>query len=149
MKQCRTCSKTFIPSPYQIKHRDYICVECNRAYQRQWRFKRIKEGKPVRGKRPPREWWKEYYKKYNAKPEVKKRQAEAMRRYRQNPLFKFRIKARMATRNAIVSRKLIRGNCVKCGEIKTEAHHVDYFNPLNVVWLCPSCHRKEHIRTKV
>ena len=39
--------------------------------------------------------------------------------------------------------------CSKCGEqpehaYLMEAHHEDYSKPLDVVWLCLSCHRKHH-----
>lgn len=35
--------------------------------------------------------------------------------------------------------------CSRCGiAVKLHAHHSDYNLPLNVVWLCPRCHRREH-----
>lgn len=36
--------------------------------------------------------------------------------------------------------------CTKCGveHPKLHAHHEDYSKPLEVIWLCPSCHRIEH-----
>lgn len=36
--------------------------------------------------------------------------------------------------------------CERCGanEFTPHAHHRDYAKPLNVVWLCPSCHKAEH-----
>ena len=30
--------------------------------------------------------------------------------------------------------------CAKCGEIATERHHEDYNKPLEVIFLCKSCH---------
>lgn len=38
------------------------------------------------------------------------------------------------------------GECSSC-RLKTsylDAHHEDYSKPLEVVWLCPTCHRKIH-----
>lgn len=36
-------------------------------------------------------------------------------------------------------------NCSKCERrIKVEGHHTDYSKPLEVVWLCRTCHLKEH-----
>jgi len=36
--------------------------------------------------------------------------------------------------------------CEKCGKTrKLEAHHYDYSKPLDVVYLCNSCHQKEHL----
>lgn len=53
-------------------------------------------------------------------------------------------KARNKVRRAIKSGKLIRLPCVKCGELKSQAHHHDYSKPLDVIWLCFKCHRLEH-----
>jgi len=32
------------------------------------------------------------------------------------------------------------------GRTKIHAHHTDYARPMDVVWLCGSCHRHEHAR---
>lgn len=59
---------------------------------------------------------------------------------------------RLAVYRAVV-RALRRGDLVKpaaCGRCwtagKVHAHHHDYAKPLDVVWLCPSCHGIEHAR---
>lgn len=37
--------------------------------------------------------------------------------------------------------------CSCCGsKMYLEGHHYDYSKPLEVVWLCKSCHTYEHIR---
>lgn len=45
---------------------------------------------------------------------------------------------------AIKSGKLVRLPCRVCGNRKSEGHHSDYSKPLEVDWLCFSCHRAEH-----
>jgi hypothetical protein len=36
-------------------------------------------------------------------------------------------------------------NCEKCGvECSPEGHHIDYDKPLEVIWLCKSCHENIH-----
>ena len=48
-----------------------------------------------------------------------------------------------ALRNGLIERSKY---CQVCGHIcKTEAHHNDYQFPLDVVWLCSSCHSQYHI----
>lgn len=52
--------------------------------------------------------------------------------------------ARYITQQAVRTGKLVKQVC-KCGNPSTEAHHVDYSKPMEVVWLCRSCHSKEHV----
>lgn len=43
---------------------------------------------------------------------------------------------------AITAGTLTAGPCTLCGKsIDVQAHHEDYANPLQVVWLCRTCHR--------
>lgn len=56
--------------------------------------------------------------------------------------------AHTAVTNALAKGTLVRQPCETCGKHKTDAHHPDYSKPLEVVWLCRSCHKKEHGRRK-
>jgi len=38
-----------------------------------------------------------------------------------------------------------RGRCCLCGESKAYAHHENYNEPLDILWLCPSHHKKYHL----
>ena len=49
-----------------------------------------------------------------------------------------------AVSRAIKNGLLVPAPCKLCGELKSVAHHDDYDKPLEVVWLCQSCHVKLH-----
>jgi len=57
-------------------------------------------------------------------------------------------RAREAVANALRRGRLVRpSSCSMCGttERVIHAHHDDYARPLDVRWLCASCHRKHHL----
>lgn len=65
--------------------------------------------------------------------------------------------AKRAVRRAVESGILIRPEkCQMCnsefetldGRAGIHAHHPDYSKPLDVMWLCPICHAKEHSNAK-
>ncbi len=57
---------------------------------------------------------------------------------------KRRNKCHNAVARAIKSGELTRQPCIRCGDVKSLAHHENYDEPLNVMWLCNVCHRKRH-----
>ena len=57
---------------------------------------------------------------------------------------KRRAKCHRAVAYAIKTGKLTRVPCVRCEEVKSLAHHENYDEPLNVVWLCQPCHKQRH-----
>lgn len=50
---------------------------------------------------------------------------------------------------ALISGKLIKPElCARCSKPgRIEGHHPDYSKPLEVEWLCKSCHTKETLKT--
>lgn len=50
--------------------------------------------------------------------------------------------------SAIRAGELKRMPCEACGSQRVQAHHDDYEKPLEVRWLCPSCHKRHHIEQK-
>ena len=56
--------------------------------------------------------------------------------------------ARRELRKGLMSGNIKKVNCQVCGGVKTEAHHDDYNKPLEVTWLCRSCHTKLHLLPK-
>ncbi len=81
----------------------------------------------------------EYERKRAKHPQRKIQQLEYQKKRRQNDPERF--SASYLTSNAIRDGRLKRKPCVICGLVEVEAHHEDYSNPLNVVWLC----RKHHL----
>lgn len=55
--------------------------------------------------------------------------------------------AHMKVLYAIRSGKMTPLPCWICGE-KAEAHHPDYSQPLDVVWLCPVHHKQAHVQAR-
>jgi hypothetical protein len=55
-------------------------------------------------------------------------------------------RAREAVRSALRKGQIVRpSRCQHCNqECKPQAHHEDYSKPLDVVWLCVSCHTQIH-----
>jgi len=58
-----------------------------------------------------------------------------------------RVAARNAVNSAIRAGTLLREPCRDCGTTEDiQGHHEDYSKPLDVIWLCRSCHRELHER---
>ena len=64
---------------------------------------------------------------------------------------KWRAKNPLAYKAQTLANHFLRKNparehsCVICGEAKAHKHHPDYNKPLEVVWVCVSCHQKIHL----
>lgn len=57
--------------------------------------------------------------------------------------------ARTKVGNALRDGRLVKQPCIKCGSLDVQAHHTDYSQPLNVVWLCIKHHFDEHKLTHI
>lgn len=114
-------------------------------------------------KKDSRENWRknrEYYREYDRKRDQSEDRKSAKRRYIQSDEGKEAHKracdkwkgnnekkrrAEVMAGNAIRDGKLIKQPCEICGrEDSVHAHHCDYNKPLDVMWLCPICHRAWH-----
>jgi len=56
--------------------------------------------------------------------------------------------ANIAVTNAVRNGKLKKIPCFECGATNVEAHHPDYDQPLDVVWLCVKHHKEVHAMAK-
>lgn len=61
---------------------------------------------------------------------------------------KIKIKAHDIVNRKIRSGKLQRDSCVICNSNNAEAHHEDYNNPLDIIWLCSNHHKKWHFQRR-
>ncbi len=87
---------------------------------------------------------REYQRDYARKHRNLEKHRLSIIRYRANN--KHKEDARQAVRIAIKSGKLVAPLwCQRCRSVTDlEAHHNDYSQPLDVEWLCTTCHGLEH-----
>lgn len=83
-----------------------------------------------------------YFNEYQQKPEVKKRNAEQMKKYSQDPRLRIRFLARWFARRMTENGTIKQEPCAICGEKISQRHHPDYTKPLLIIWLCADCHNK-------
>lgn len=68
------------------------------------------------------------------------------RKNKNSPENKVKCKARSAANDEIRRGKITKpDNCSRCNStVKIEGHHEDYSKPLEIIWLCESCHQEHH-----
>lgn len=78
--------------------------------------------------------------RYRQTPEGKKHVYDAV--YRSIKKLRYKQRAREILNYNVHSKKIIRPSvCTKCKrKCRIEGHHEDYSKPLEVIWLCRSCH---------
>ncbi len=84
----------------------------------------------------------EYYDKNRDNSEYKKIMLDSNRNYRSRNKQKYR--ATGIVNSAIHNGKLKQLPCEKCGDLKSQGHHEDYSQPLDVIWLCSRHHTARH-----
>ncbi len=116
LKTCDRCSQTKPLDEFNIYRRmrdgrSSYCRDCSRELTEEWRVNH---------------------------PE-KTRESNRAPNYKPHPM---KLRARYDMRNGVRHGKLIRPSvCSRCSkECHPDAHHPDYSQPLEVVWLCRSCH---------
>lgn len=77
--------------------------------------------------------------KYHSNPEYRKKVLEKLQRSKTPE----KNKARRALGFAVAEGKIQKQPCV-CGATRVQGHHEDYSKPLEVIWMCASCHSKLH-----
>jgi hypothetical protein len=85
------------------------------------------------------EWRRQHPEKVRAYNRVR-----ARRKYRSNPQYRDKRRARARATDMVRRGMLKRLPCEICGDLFTEFHHADYSKPLAVRHLCREHHRLEH-----
>jgi ferredoxin len=127
-----------------------ICKDCVIKRMTEYRINNhetILEKDRIRGRKAEAvERRREYYKKLRSQnPDFyKQRDAKYLRKSREK--FPEKNIARQRLERAVKLGTIERPDvCSACGKkCKPDAHHRDYSKPFEVVWLCNTCHAKEH-----
>jgi hypothetical protein len=137
-KECFKCN-TFKPLNEFYKHSqmaDGHLNKCKQCAKRDVTEHREKNLEKIRA----------YDRERGKLPERIKLAAKVCRAWRSADLRRNR--AHNMVSRAIKKGKLTRMPCIRCGALKTEAHHDDYDKPLDVMWLCTPCHKQRHKELK-
>lgn len=137
MIRSKTCFKCNAVKPLEefYKHSQMAdghvnkCKECNKVDVRENRGKKL-------------DYYREYDRVRAKDPERSKAAAEISAAWRAAD--KRRMQCHNAVARAVRSGQLVRQPCVRCGDVKSLAHHEDYDKPLDVMWLCQPCHKQRH-----
>lgn len=113
----------------------YKDKEKRKAYLKAYRLKN-KDRFRLYSKKWSAEKYKEYYEKN------KRKILENHEKNRKLNLSKNR--ARNNLQYHVKKGNIERKPCIRCGEIKSEAHHKDYSKQLEVIWLCRKHHMELH-----
>ncbi len=136
------------------------CKKCvSRAYMRRWRAAHPERWKELMASSYQRNADKLREKQRMYRQANLEARREADREYGKKrvkrPVAPEKIKAQNAVNHAIARGDLFPQSCEGCGAEAypthdgrrgVHAHHDDYTKPLDVRWLCYSCHGKEHRR---
>ena len=123
MRKCSKCKKVKKLTEFYVNKtkplgREYWCADCSREYDRS------RDGTNDR---------------------VKQRSDSALRSKKKYP---WKVIARRETNKLINSKKIIKKPCEVCGDIRSETHHSDYKDYINVNFLCRKHHTELHRQGK-
>jgi len=121
----------------------------NKEYYWKNKEKIIKQNKQYRkkNKRKISGYYKKWYKKNGRNRAID--YTDAINEWIKNNPEK--VKAKSILNSALISGTIIKPKrCCKCNNItRLSAHHKNYNKPLDVLWLCSSCHKTLHNKLKL
>lgn len=144
-KVCGVCKQEKPLSEFYPHKRDGYQSKCKACHKQEMKLLNRTPKRRAYNKKYYDQYKKSgYFQIYAQKPEVKKRKAESMRIYSQDPRLRVRFLARWYARKMTENGTIIQQPCAFCGNPQSERHHPDYTQPLLIVWLCEKCHRELH-----
>lgn len=146
-KECARCEQV---KPLEDFHRrrarpdgrQSYCKVCNRAADRTWRG-----ANPERKAERNRQWYAEnstHAAEYSEKRRRNHPEIERATQERHPEKFRARRRVQKAVSEGRIDKP---DRCEECGVAerdRLQGHHADYSKPLEVEWLCTSCHGKRH-----
>ncbi|AIW03513.1 endonuclease [Bacillus phage Moonbeam] len=145
LTKCRECNKITTRKHKQkyYENNKELCKQ--RTKEHQANDPNLKEKRRIahQAKREERNAKMKAYAQTEAGKAVRQR---AQEKYRSRPDYNLKQNARKKVLRAVKSGKLVKPSCCEdCKqELFLEAHHIDYNKPLDVQWLCKTCHEKTH-----
>ena len=143
-RRCAKCQKiklaeAFYKNPGMPGGIGGYCKSCASKYQEIWR----KNKNYISSKEYYQEWYQSNKKTLQAERRKKRESNQMLKILQDRAWYEF---------DKALSKGLVKGPpllCQSCRDIdkigaQYEAHHPNYSEPLRVLWLCKSCHRREH-----
>ena len=155
-RKCKQCGEEKPLGSFVVVHnRSKVCAECRQANIREQNARKSKKQRSQpyfkeyrqRYQQEHREECREYARQYRRRhPEYA---AHMVDRRTTDPVLQLRHFARVAVNMAVHRGILIKpDHCTCCRKPypkrRIHAHHMNYYDQLNVVWLCPTCHNQWH-----
>ena len=128
---CKSCEKEYLNSRKEearLWQKNYYKKNKEKINKRNNAYHKTKKGR-------------EYFKKYNKSDKGRESRIKSNNNWRRkNPL---KYKAHQVVAKAIITRKIIKSEfCEVCSKTncRIEGHHEYYSKPLEVIWVCKTCH---------
>ncbi len=126
----KTADKASYMRAYRADHPEYYREKEKRKYER--KMKRLKGDEYVVGAKENRKG-NENLQRYMAGLVLLSKEEKRKRNNAKKNVYE-----------AVLSGRIIKTNCFVCGEVDVQAHHADYDQPFDVIWLCDYHHREIH-----
>ncbi len=134
IKTCPACTRKLVLSEFYSDARTAtgLCTYCRECSKKKARTRYYKHHERVLA----------YEKVRAVTPERKAKRREYQHKMAgQNAI---KLAARQAVKAELRAGRMVPQPCVGCGNPRSWGHHPDYNKPLDVVWMCPRCHGREH-----